>query len=294
MATKTFGGITYSNGKVPSALLAELEPKGKHGLSNSARAYLRRDAAASWNRAVAEVKAKTGIVLTVRGWNRSLADQEKYFYQRYTTTRLFDRPRKWWNGRYWYLKPGYAAAAAPGYSNHGWALAVDIEDFGAVGQWNHPRYLKAWPILKKHGWTETEGRGSIQEPWHKVYDPSKDQGKPVAKPVPLTLADRKEWQRHLGVTPDGDFGPVTYKAIQSSINSANRRGKFLLDGPLVVDGDFGPRSKTALVKYLNWLNKQWKYLDGGPLDAIKDRASSRRNVAIRKALAKGDLIRRNY
>ena len=180
MATKTFGGIKYSNGSVPSALLAEIEPKGKHGSSNQAHAFLRRDAADAWNRAAAEVKAETGITLTVRGWNRTLAEQEKYFFERYERRAFpYSGPFndvRWYKGRR-YVRMRGAAAAIPGNSNHGWGLAVDIEDFGSVGQWNNPRYLKAWPILRKHGWTETEGRGRIQEPWHKVYDPAQDRGK---------------------------------------------------------------------------------------------------------------------
>lgn len=179
MATKTYAGVAYSNGKTPTSLLGEVLPSGIHGTSRTKRAYLRKDAAASWNRAVKEVKAKTGLTLSVRGWNRSYAEQVLFFRQRYTAgaySRYGDYRR--WNGVQYGRVRG-AAAAAPGYSNHGWGLAVDVNDFGGVGQFNNARRNKAYPILAKHGWTETEGR-RVSEPWHLVYDPSKDRGKKAA------------------------------------------------------------------------------------------------------------------
>ncbi len=176
MATKSYAGVAYSNGNTPAALLGELNPKGKHGTAGRSRAYLRKDAAAAWNRAVAEVKAKTGLDLTVRGWNRSYAEQRAFFLQRYRAgaySRYGDYRR--WNGRQ-YGRTNGAAAAVPGYSNHGWGLAVDVNNFGGVGQFSNARRVKALPILKKHGFTETEGR-RVSEPWHLVYDPKVDKGK---------------------------------------------------------------------------------------------------------------------
>lgn len=164
----TFAGKTYTNGHVPRSLLAPLDGQ------NFGHAELRIDAAGSWNRARAEVLEETGLVLTVRGWNRTLAEQVTFYLQRHRKARAGERVCCKWNGVPYFFT-GTAHAAPPGTSNHGWALAVDIDDFGGVGQWNNPRYLAAWPILARHGWTETEGRGSIQEPWHKVYDPTKDQ-----------------------------------------------------------------------------------------------------------------------
>jgi hypothetical protein len=170
VVTMTFAGLSYSNGSVPSALLAPLE--GQSG------AYLRRDAAAAWNRARDEVREKTGIVLTVRGWNRSLSEQIRFFTERY-------EPRDWpytgpfndvrhWNGRR-YVRMRGGSVAIPGTSNHGWGLAVDVVDFGGIGEWNYPRRRAAWPILAKHGWTDTEGRQSwVDEPWHIVYSPGAD------------------------------------------------------------------------------------------------------------------------
>jgi hypothetical protein len=173
-----YRGVQYANGELPKQFQAPLE--GNNLALPNDPAVLRADAAESWNRARAEVLAKTGIVLTVRGWNRSLADQEKFFFQRYKAGKAspFGDYRVYKGVRYG--RTNGAAAAIPGTSNHGWGLAVDVVDFGGVGQWNHPYRVAAIGILKKHGWTDDEGRGKIQEPWHLVYNPAKDRmkGKP--------------------------------------------------------------------------------------------------------------------
>lgn len=252
MTVKTFGGTTYSNGNAPAALLAELNPKGLHGTVGRSRAFLRKDAAASWNRAIAEVKAKTGLDLTVRGWNRSYAEQRAFFLYRYSAgaySRYGDY--RYWNGvRYGRVRG--AAAAVPGYSNHGWGLAVDVLNFGGVGQFENARRTKAMPILRKHGWTDTEGH-RVNEPWHLVYDPAADKGKVAApkkrKPRRLPTvrrgsrgADVKLWQQVLGVKADGVFGQGTEAATE---RWQKARG-------LKADGVVGPASwyrATQGVKY---------------------------------------------
>ncbi|MDR7385197.1 M15 family metallopeptidase [Promicromonospora iranensis] len=163
----TYAGKTYTNGNVPASILAPLDG------DNYGNAVLRLDAAESYNRARAEVKAKTGVVLTVRGWNRSYAEQVTFYLQRHRRAGAGDRVCCYWNGVP-YVFTGTAHAAPPGTSNHGWGLAVDVVDFGGVGNFSHPRRVASIAILKKHGWTDDEGRGSIREPWHLVYNPAKD------------------------------------------------------------------------------------------------------------------------
>jgi hypothetical protein len=165
----TYAGKTYTNGNVPASLLAPLDGE------NYGDAVLRRDAAESWNRARAEVKAKTGIVLTVRGWNRTLAEQERFFFERYAPTPSGGTDIRWYKGVR-YSRVRGAPAAIPGQSNHGWGLAVDVDDFGAYGTSGNARSRLATPILEKHGWTDDEG-SSIGEPWHRVYMPERDQRK---------------------------------------------------------------------------------------------------------------------
>src|SRR5690606_25435679 len=130
--------------------------------------------AASWNRARAEVESKTGVVLTVRGWNRTRKEQERFYLERHRKARSGERICCYWDGVP-YVFTGTAHASPPGASNHGWGLAVDVVDFGTVGNFHHPRRRAAIAILKRHGWTDDEGRGSIQEPWHLVYNPARDQ-----------------------------------------------------------------------------------------------------------------------
>jgi len=171
VTTNTYAGHTYGNGETPAAILANLE--GSQGVNRTETAQLRLDAAASWNRAAADVKARTGLEVWVRGWNRTYMEQVTFYLERHTPAAAGDRVCCRWNGR-GYRFTGTAHAAPPGTSNHGWGLAVDVVDFGGVGQWNHPRRVAAFPILAEHGWTDTEGRSAIQEPWHLVYDPARD------------------------------------------------------------------------------------------------------------------------
>jgi peptidoglycan hydrolase-like protein with peptidoglycan-binding domain len=173
MSTMRFGRLRYRNGQVPSAATAEVLPRGRHGTSGRSRAFLRKDAAASWNRAVAQVEADVGLQLTVRGWTRTLDEQRTFFFQRYRrgARSPFADYRRYDGATYGRVKG--AAAAVPGYSNHGWGLAVDVNDFGGVGEFGDRRRCKAYPILKEHGWTETEGR-RVSEPWHLVYSPAAD------------------------------------------------------------------------------------------------------------------------
>lgn len=66
-----------------------------------------------------------------------------------------------------------STAAPPGTSNHGWALAVDFADFGALGDFSSPNY--AW--MKAHaaafGFVHPSsmepGGGGPYEPWHWEY-----------------------------------------------------------------------------------------------------------------------------
>lgn len=155
--------MAYANGFVPASALAPLD--GQPGC------FLRADAAAAWNAARAEVKRRTGIVLTVRGWNRSYAEQVTFYLQRHRLAKAGERVCCYWQGRP-YKFTGTAHAAPPGTSNHGWGLAVDVSDFGNVGNFSHPRRVAAFPILAQYGWTDAEGRGAIREPWHLVWNPS--------------------------------------------------------------------------------------------------------------------------
>lgn len=169
----TYAGVSYTNGAAPTSILAAVEGQPD--------AFLRRDAADAWNRGRRDVLVRTGITLVLRGWNRTIAEQERFFFERYephtTGTGPFGDVR-WYKGVRYYRVRG-ASAAIPGTSNHGWGLAVDVVDYGGVGGFDYQRRAATFPILARHGWTDTEGRGVIQEPWHLVYDPSRDTNPPI-------------------------------------------------------------------------------------------------------------------
>ncbi|MFJ2298170.1 M15 family metallopeptidase [Oerskovia paurometabola] len=170
---------TYANGSVPPSLLAPLDGQPE--------ASLRADAAAAWNRARADVWRRTGITLRVRGWNRTLDEQRRFFLERYEPRRTGGTDVRWYQGVR-YVRVRGAAAAIPGTSNHGYGIAVDVEDYGNVGEFNYPRRVATFPILAEHGWTDTEGRGAIREPWHLVYDPARDQHRNTPTPTPAPVA----------------------------------------------------------------------------------------------------------
>lgn len=111
---------------------------------------------------------------------RPLSVQKAIFFDRYTTTVLPGRPRKWYNGQWWYQKPGTAMAATPGTSNHGKGLAVDFANLGGFGGVGY-----AW--MKKNagqfGWNNDTG-SRINEPWHWEYVAAKD----------LRAKDARKWK----------------------------------------------------------------------------------------------------
>jgi len=221
----TFGGITYANGKIPKSLLGKVD--GRHGTSRTKDAYLRKDAAAALNRCRAEGEAVGLAPLYLRGWYRSLDEQIDVLLRGSTLTPN-GRDTRRYGGRTYYLTG--AAIATPGYSNHGLALAIDADDFGTVGDWTNPHQLAWTPYLEKHGFTATEGR-SIGEPWHRVYEPTKDRSKDTTTPP----AQTKDW-----------FDMATKKdledAVLAALNSpkgrdAIARGAWTTDGVIPAPAD---------------------------------------------------------
>ncbi|QAY70450.1 M15 family metallopeptidase [Xylanimonas protaetiae] len=261
---QTFAGQKYSNGSVPAEVLAELDPVGGHGTDGHAHAYLRRDAAEAWNSARQDVLRRTDISLTVRGWNRTLAEQERFFLRSYVAQTTGGHDARTWHGVRYVRRPGRESVAVPGTSNHGWGLAVDVMDFGRAGQWDLPRRVTAFPVLAEHGWTDTEGRQPhVDEPWHLVYDPA--HGGPA--PVP---DGRGGEEAHTRVEIDLKNGLVVTmhklrfngvandrpETFVRDIHVDNLQG--LLNGTqryhLPVDGVGGPATRDALADWQVFTN----------------------------------------
>lgn len=250
---RTFAGTRHANGSVPTTILGHADGS----IIPNSPATLRKDAAASWNRARKDVKKRTGYTLGLRGWNRTLAEQQRFFFQRYIPQTFGGKDARWYRGRR-YVRVRGAAAAIPGTSNHGWGLAVDVDNYGGVGQFNNPRRLKTFAILAQHGWSDTEGR-SIREPWHLVYVPGRDKHKP--KPRRTLTLDGKlgkgtvaEWQKQRRTRRDGVISVRSslIRSVQSAINRKSGHGGFRLKkGPLTVDGILGRRTWKAIQSLMN-------------------------------------------
>lgn len=147
------------NGQVPETLLVEcgLGP-GYLLLEPAAQAFIAL---------VAHFKSTHEIFLSATGCYRSYRQQVALFKERYSDQPLPGRPTKSFNGITYWLKPGVAQAAQPGFSNHGWGLAVDVcvqKPKRKVGlDKNTIRLLVA--DAPSFGWCWELDR----EPWHLVY-----------------------------------------------------------------------------------------------------------------------------
>jgi LAS superfamily LD-carboxypeptidase LdcB len=92
--------------------------------TNGSVATLVRPAAAAWVALCAAAKADGHILLPFSSY-RSYEKQKALFLARYSTAYKAGVDRKVWEGKTWYKHTG-ATTAAPGTSNHGWGLAVDV------------------------------------------------------------------------------------------------------------------------------------------------------------------------
>ena len=244
----------YRNGEIP---LHELTV-------TSIGVRLRADAAASVERMAPAFRAGVGHALRASDGYRALAGpfgQTATFESRYpslTHLGVNDRRGPWTRSshrslgpRWWYRLPRAAAAAVPGTSNHGWAVACDFAaGINSLGTRAHNwmrahagEYGWVWP-----GWAQ---RRPTLEPWHWEYDPSRDRhrgsggggggGAAVTPRTVLELGDVgddvADLQRLLGVLPvDGSFGPETDRWVRAFQERAG----------LVVDGQAGPSTFAAL------------------------------------------------
>src|SRR6185312_1861075 len=100
--------------------------------------------------------SKAGVTLTITSVAdayRVYAVQEAIFTDRYRTTYTEYAPgkvdKRYWNGQYWFRRPGTAAAAIPGTSNHGWAIAIDIANVGGFNSAFYRWLSETGPAL---GW----------------------------------------------------------------------------------------------------------------------------------------------
>jgi LAS superfamily LD-carboxypeptidase LdcB len=153
------------NGKLDSELLRKLKgyPKGK----------MHHTAATAFNALQLHAYFK-GYDLTPTSsadCYRTYEQQLALFKKRYSTTETGRKPqvtRKFEN-KIWYLNKGMAPSAAPGTSNHGLGLAVDIA--GATGRklkWMIGDGYLNCPVLQ-YGFSWEVKDGPNAESWHIRY-----------------------------------------------------------------------------------------------------------------------------
>lgn len=194
--------------------------------SNAGRKeQLQRAAAESFSNLVALAVAKSGTNFQLYDALRPIEEQESIFFDRYRKTNWSSKRNnsdRWYQGSIWRKVKG-ANAAAPGMSNHGSGLAVDI----------HPGPIQE--VFKSDGpawgWSWDEGRRN-GESWHFVYvggnryasrgwlDHAWVQrvvGAEVDGKIGTgTVAKIKAWQKKHGLEADGIVGPGTKKAMQKA------------------------------------------------------------------------------
>lgn len=146
-APGAWGG--YENGKIPQSSLAPIP------WSQLGPAYLRPDAVAALEKLNVEFRAQFGYDLAINDAYRDYAGQVEA------------RNR-------WCALGNCQNAAAPGTSNHGWALAVDLGNKShIVLGFNSPEYIWLKANAGKYGWVhpkymEPGGTGPF-EAWHWEY-----------------------------------------------------------------------------------------------------------------------------
>jgi hypothetical protein len=124
----------FSNGEIPLEALCEL-PQGGH--------YLQPDAAVAWERLAEAYAEHFGTDVCITDSYRSYVEQVAL------------------------LKAKKDLAAAPGTSNHGWGLALDL--CGGIESFDTPEHLWMREHAPAFGWDNPEwahdGTGR-EEPWH--------------------------------------------------------------------------------------------------------------------------------
>lgn len=145
-----------SNGLLPASILVDTP-----GVAGGPLVRLVTPAARAW-RALTAAGERAGhdlMATSVVDSYRPYAVQENVFRQRYTTAYIPGVEAKVWLGTTWYKRSGYASAAVPGTSNHGWGLAVDVAHAsGVLLDWlvaHAPAYGWSWELQS--------------EPWHIRY-----------------------------------------------------------------------------------------------------------------------------
>lgn len=255
--------VSASNGKLPDELLVSIPFPGR----GTGRLHLQ--AARSWFALCEVVLRLFGEVLTVTSWPdayRSYIQQLSTFLTRYEpvsyATYLITssaRKKKWsYNGHtYWRLKPGYAMAATPGSSNHGWGLAIDACVLRGDGSIQALINSKCWTWLLEHA-AEYGFSWESSESWHiRLY---------TGDATPQAVLD---FEHHDPTSPIPPFDPVNAKWGLWPIATKPRIGLgatgdpvrymqgvifWKAGGNISIDGNFGPKTQARVKELQSFFN----------------------------------------
>lgn len=245
-----------SNGNLPADLLTTVAFPGR------GNGRLHFNAARSFYAMAADCLAATGVVLTVTSTvdayrpysiqlSAFLTRYEPVSYATYLLTASTSRKTFVYNGQtYWRIRPGYATAASPGTSNHGWGLALDICELRSDGVIVGISASRAWGWLLANAVSYGFSWETQSEPWHlRLF---------VGDYVPVAVSNHENTNPGSEIPPYnpalGQFGlwPVAIKP-RLGLGSKGDTVKYLqavifykAGGNISIDGDFGAKTQLRV------------------------------------------------
>lgn len=198
----------------------------------------------------AAFKARWGVELIVTSGIRTHQEQIDIFVARYVKAgnvrgrRVYDT--RVWNGVTWYRVSAAGTVAVPGTSNHevqGTSGAMDIRDTGndagvtvktsARGRWIRAEYAKydmeaegdnfgeGWHVKVRNigNAVPGSGGGGGMDKQQFLNSLGYDTGAPGWGPK--CAAATADFQRGVGLDPDGDFGPKTVAVMETILKGGN-------------------------------------------------------------------------
>lgn len=159
-------GHLDENGQLPASILATVP-----GQAGGPAVTMCKTAMRSWVAMCADALADGIILKTTSKYDsyRPLSVQQAIFDVRYSPDPIVGQPRKNCDGKLFWLRPGYASAACPGHSNHGYGLADDIgeESDGDSGTESISQKTANWLVV--NGMRFGFAAELVSEPWHWRY-----------------------------------------------------------------------------------------------------------------------------
>lgn len=159
--------IGKENGKLPADILRTV---------NAPAGQMHHKAATAWN-CLQLAAFFAGIELKHVGAYRPFERQLAMFNERYSPTPTGRTPEvtRTHDGKKFYLKKGVAPSSAPGNSNHGWGLAIDVADASGkrldwmIGDQSVP-FGGGSPVVQYgFSWEVKDPKNPNAEAWHIRY-----------------------------------------------------------------------------------------------------------------------------